>query len=87
MPVALSLPISHTQPQGKVLNGSTGTVPAGLLSLGRVVIRWFCLNHGGGDLKAFETVEDSCCVAFEAVHYNQSKWIKLKPVILKLSRF
>lgn len=38
---------------------------------------WFCL----GPLKAFETVEDCCCAALEAVHYNQSKQIKLQPMI------
>lgn len=65
--VVAALPLPSTTMH--VLNGSTGTVPASLLSLGRVVMWRFCLGH----LKAFETVEDSCCAALEAVHYNQSK--------------
>lgn len=75
---ALPLSINHTTTR-HVFNESTGTEPASPLSLspGQAVIWWFCFGHGGGDLGVFETEEDSCCVAFEAVHYNQYTEIKL----------
>lgn len=82
VPAALPLPINHTTTR-HVLNVSTGAVPASLLSLGRVVIWWFCLSHGGGDLERFETTEYTCNVAFEAIH--QFKYITLKSVLFKSS--
>ena len=79
------LPINRKKTTRHVLNGPAGSEPAGRLSLGRLVIWWFCLGHvkgGGGDLEAFETTEGSCCVSFQAVHYNQAKYIKLNQCFL-----
>ena len=84
VPAALAFYPSTAKPQGTSSMGPLDPSQPAALSweAGYLVVLFRPCKRGGGDLEAFETTEGTCCVSFQAAHYNQAKYIKLNQCFL-----